>query len=180
MIDGTVVRAALEAGVSPDPASSNPITRGRQVAAGPGTYYYIEGALMSYSIGVGPSGRPTLDAVVDVKPQMNNGVITSVTANGLNLEGPTLDLRSADLPLGENAATWTSGNSSARLRVENDNGQSNRLRVCWEVDLPAAQRVERLKRTMCGVYDANQPGKDVGGYLRDIIGSSVTQYSGSW
>ncbi len=136
--------------------------------------------MKSFSIGTGPTGRPTLAAVVDVKPQMNNGVLTSVTANGLNLEGPTLDLRSADLPLGENAATWTSGSSSATLRVENDNGQANRLRVCWVVDLPSDQRVERLKRVTCGIYDANQPGKDVGGYIRDTIGSDVVTYSGSW
>lgn len=135
--------------------------------------------MMSYTMGMGPGGA-TLAAVVDVKPQMNNGVITSVAANGINLEGPTLDLRSADLPLGEGAATWTSGDSSATLRVDPDNGQSNRLRVCWEVDLPAAQRVERLKRLMCGIYDVNQPGKDVGGYIRDTIGSSVTQYAGTW
>ena len=179
MVDGTAVRAALEAGVSPDPSSTNPITRDRQVAAGAGSYYYLGSALMSYTMGAGPGGV-TLAAVVDVKPQMNNGVITSLKANSLTLEGPTLDLRSADLPLGENAATWTSGNSSATLRVETDNGQSNRLRVCWDVDLPATQRVERLKRVMCGVYDVNQPGKDVGGYIRDTIGSSVTQYSGSW
>jgi hypothetical protein len=171
------VRAALEAGISDNPAPTNPALRERQVFAGPGTYYYLGGAFISFSMGTGPSGAiPT--AVADIKPQMNNGVITSVTANGTKLEGPTLDLRSADLPIGQGASTWTSGDSSATLLVQSAGG--NLIRVCWDVDLPAAQRVERLKRTMCGVYDVNQPGKDVGGYLRDTIGSGVIVYTGTW
>ena len=134
---------------------------------------------MSYSAGVG-AGGVGLAAVVDVKPQMDNGVITSVTANGATLEGPTVDLRSADLPLNEGAATWSSGNSSATLLVQSVNGQSSLIRVCWDVVLPASGRVEPLKRIMCGVYDVKQPNKDVGGYIRDTIGSAVTEYNGSW
>ena len=178
-VPGTAVRAALEAGVSPDPAPENPTTDFRKVAAGPGTYYYLGDALMSHSMGVGPSG-PRPAAVVDIRPQMNNGVITSVKANGLDLAGSPLDLRFANLPIGEEAATWSSGSSSVALKVVSVNGQPNLMRVCWDVNLPSSERVEPMKRLMCGVYDINQPGKDVGGYMEDTIGSNKTTYVGTW
>lgn len=179
-VPGPAVLEALGAGVSEDPAPTNPAVPYRRLAAGPGTYYFLGGKMVSHSQGFGPTG-PRPAAVVDIKAQINNGVLTSVEANGVNLEGPSLDLRSAPVPVGEEPAnTWTSGSSTASLVVQSVNGEPNLMRVCWRVNLPTSERVEPLKRLMCGVYDIRQPGKDVGGYVEDTIGSNVTAYTGSW
>ena len=81
--------------MSDDPASTgNPYTSYRRVTGGDGNFY-LGGAYTTYVVArvfPGASGFGLWEQV-DVKAQIDNGVIKGVTANGLQLQGAPLDLR---------------------------------------------------------------------------------------
>jgi hypothetical protein len=157
------------------------------------SYFFLGDALTSFTVTRGFPGASGfgLNHVVDIKPQINNGVITSVKANGLTLEGGSLDLRNATVTLDHGAGTWTNGNWFAALVVQSVPGRSDQMRVCWNAHLPPPPpvtgppgfeplvREQPFKRLMCGVY-SKQGGAAVGGYLADDVDGKVTYYNGSW
>ena len=190
---GPAVLVALTAGVSPDPASTNPYSNYRKVVAGNGSYFFLGGALTSHTITGGFPGASGigLNHVVAIEPQINGGVITSVKANGLTLDGGSLDLRHATIALDHGAGTWRSGEWFAALVVQSVSGQPDLMRVCWNAHLPPPPPVTGppgyepmvrnapFKRLMCGVY-SKQGGQSVGGYLSDDFSGTVTVYQASW
>ncbi len=191
-VRGPAVLAALTAGVSPDPAPGTPYSNYRKVVSGNDSYY-LGGSLTSYTVTAGFPGASGigLNHIVEVQPQFNGGVITSVKANGLTLEGAPLDLRNATVTLDQGAGTWRSGDSFAALVVQSVSGQPDLMRVCWNAHLPPPApvtgppgyepmvRSAPFKRLMCGVY-SKQGGPSVGGYLADDFNGTVRNYSGSW
>lgn len=194
-VSGPIVLAALTAGVSPAPnPEGSPYTDFRKVVASDNSYYFIGDALTSYTIGGGfPNASGFgLTGVVAIEPQVSNGVITSVKANGLTLEGSPLDLRNANPAIDASAGTWTSGQWFATLLVQSVSGQPDRMRVCWNAHLPPPPpvtgppgftplvREAPFKRLMCGVYSNKQVGPDVGGYISDDFAGTVTVYSAAW
>ena len=192
---GLLVWAALEAGVSPSPnPEGNPYTNYRKVSSPDGSYYFLGGAMTTHVIGGGfPNASGLgLTHVVTVEPQVSNGVITGVTANGLSMEGPTLDLRSANLPYDRDPIAWTNGQYSVKLLVQSVSGQPDSMRVCWDAHLPPPTpvagppgfvpqvRSEPFRRLMCGVYSNKQSGPDRGGYVIDDFGGKKTTYTANW
>jgi hypothetical protein len=193
-VPGSLVWAALVRGVSDEPNhDGNPYTKYRKVLAGD-NFYYLGGALVSHSIGGGFPGASGigLTGFVAVTPVINGGVITSVTANDLTLEGASLDLRNVNPAINASAGTWTNGQWFATLLVQSVSGQPDLMRVCWNTHLPPPPpvtgppgfdplvREAPFKRLMCGVYNNKQAGPDVGGYVIDDFAGKVTTYSASW
>jgi hypothetical protein len=122
---------------------------------------------------------------VTVQPVGSSGVINSVVANGLVMTGPQLDLRNVDPALDETAATWSNGDWFASLVIQSD--VAGRMRVCWNTYLPPPPplvsddptyipevRTLPLRRLMCGIYSATQPGPDLGGHVVDDLGGTVS------
>lgn len=191
-VSGSLVWAALQQGVSPDPAPANPYTNNRQVFHEDGRAYFLGGALSSHSLGRTPWGPIAIDALVNVSMVGSEGVIYAVKANDLTLEGPPLDLRSVDPALDATAATWTNGPWFASLVVQSVPGNEALMRVCWNShlpppppltgppDVPPVVRTVPLKRLMCGVYGRSAASRDVGGYVVDDFDGVVTTYRGAW
>ena len=193
-VSGPLVLAALQTGVSPDPAPDNPYSNNRKVVAPGGGYYFLGGALSSYTLSGGFPGGSGIGLWhrVDIEPIASGGVIVAVKANGLTLEGAPLDLRNVDPGIDANAATWSSGEWFATLLVQSVPARADLMRVCWNARLPPPPpvpgppgytpltRTEPFKRLMCGVYNRDKAGPDVGGYLVDEFSGVVGTYSGAW
>ena len=177
--------------MSDDPASTgNPYTSYRRVTGGDG-YFYLGGAYTTYVVArvfPGASGFGLWEQV-DVKAQIDNGVIKGVTANGLQLQGAPLDLRNSDPRIDATAGSWRSGQWFANLVIQSSEGEN--MRVCWNVHLPPPPpvtgppgfdpvvREPAFKRLMCGIYP-KAGGRDVGGYVADDYAGDVRTFSGSW
>ena len=88
-VGGPAVLAALTAGVSPDPAPATPVQQLPQGLVPVTPIYFLGGALTSYTLTGGFPGASGigLNHRVEIQPQFNGGVITSVKANGVTLEG---------------------------------------------------------------------------------------------
>ncbi|MEO7937145.1 MAG: hypothetical protein ABIR55_00825 [Burkholderiaceae bacterium] len=193
-VSGLMVMAALQAGISSDPASNNPYSDYRTVKSSAGDYFLLGGKLQSAVVSggfPGASGQGLWDAV-SVEPVMNGGVIMAVKANGLTLEGAQLDLRNINLALDAAAGTWRSGTSFASLIIQEVSGRADLMRVCWNAHLPAPdpvtgppgfvplERSAMFKRLMCGVYRRDAGATDVGGYLIDDLNGNVRTFVGNW
>jgi hypothetical protein len=137
----------------------------------------------------GASGFGLWD-VVNVQGNFNDGVIHSVTANGMTLTGLSLDLRNAELQVEATAGTWTNGRWFASLVIQSQG--ADLMRVCWNVHLPPPPpvtgppgfepvvREADFKRLMCGIYSRTETGRDRGGYMVDDYAGQVTTYTGRW
>ncbi|MGE0312978.1 MAG: hypothetical protein AB7P21_15310 [Lautropia sp.] len=170
------------------PAPAAPATAPAPVA------FYLCGAMRSYQVTGGFPGASGIgaSAVVAVEPIVNGDTVFGVTANGLRLDGPALDLSTVDPQVDATIGRWTAGDASAHLVVSSVPGSPRQMRVCWNVNLPPPPpvtgppgfepivRLERFKRLMCGVYDRLAIGADQGGYVVDDIGGRVSVSEGSW
>lgn len=194
-VSGPMVLAALQTGVSADPAEArNPYSVYRSVASSAGETMRLGGQLQSFIVTGGFPGGSGIGLWEDVKvePIVNGGVILGVNANGLRLEGAQLDLRNVNPALNAAAGTWTSGNSFASLVIQEVPGRADLMRVCWNAHLPPPppvtgppgytplERSALFKRLMCGVYKRDAGGTDVGGYLIDDMNGDVRTFVGSW
>jgi hypothetical protein len=123
---------------------------------------------------------------------MDGGIIRSVRANGVDLQGAPLDLRNVDPAIDASAGEWRSGAWFAKLVIQSVAGNQDLVRVCWDAHLPppppltgpsgttGSVRDQPFKRLMCGVYSKSQPGPDRGGYVSDDLGGTISTYSASW
>ena len=194
-VGGAVVLSALRAGVRPDPAAQDPYATGcRRLVGAAQASFWVCGAMSSYQLRSGFPGGSGIGAwgAVKAEPVFEGTRITAVIANGLRLEGASLDLAGMNPPIDTPAATWTNGRWSARLLVASVPADPSLMRVCWQLVLPAPAPVTGppgfeplvrdapLKRTMCAVYSRVAPGPDRGGFLVDDVGGSVTTYEGTW
>lgn len=188
-VSGPLVWAALQTGISKDPAPTNPYTDDRRVHTEEG-YYLIGGTMTTYSLARSPWGPIMVDNRMTVSPVGSGDVIDSVVANGMTLSGPPLDLRNVNPTIDATAATWSNGEWFASLVIQRD--QPGRIRVCWNAhlpppepvygppDVPPAVRPVPFKRLMCGIYSETQVGPDVGGYMIDDFGGTIRTFRGEW
>lgn len=193
-VDGSLVLAALQTGVSDDPTPANPMTRYRRLQSPEGEVIHLGGRYTSHILATGFPGARGVGAwdVVRIEPTMSDGAILAVEANGMALGGPRLDLATVDPVVGRPVATWSNGPWSVSLVVQSVPERPDLMRVCWDAILPAPEpvtgppghpplvRTAPFKRLSCGVYDRHRAGPDRGGYLVDDLEGRVVTYAGSW
>jgi hypothetical protein len=194
-VSGEVVWAALQTGISPDPRPAQPVTNYRKVYTAAGEFIHLGGdsdVLESHSFTRSSWGPLIRDRLVTVDTTGSDGVIDAVTANGLPLVGPQLDLRNVDPSVDTTAGTWSNGAWSAQLIVQSAESP-DLMRVCWNVNLPPPAPVRGppgapvnspdtvpLRRLMCGVYSRAQPGPDLGGHVEDDFNGEKRTFRGRW
>jgi hypothetical protein len=187
-VPGLLVWAALQKGVSPNPIAE-PNTNYRRVLTDNREFIYLGRneqtlALESHSFTSGMVGL-IKDRLVAVTVTGSDGVIDAVTANGLTMVGPQVDLRRVNPLLDESAGRWANGDSFVDLVVQSTSSE-DQMRVCWNVQLPPPETAPvqtspvPLRRLMCGVYSKTVPGLDVGGYVVDDFNGTIRTFRGAW
>lgn len=199
--DATAPAASTTDAVAPAPAAQTPATT--PAAPAPATTtpvatiptsFFLCGAMRTYQVSGGFPGASGIGAtaVVAVDPIVNGDTIFGVTANGLRLDGPAVDLSKIDPQIDSTVGTWKADSSVANLVVMSVAGKPEQMRVCWNLNLPPPApitgpagfdpivRNEPFKRLMCGVYNRLAAGADKGGYVVDDIGGKLSVSEGSW
>lgn len=204
----SLILTALYTSVSPDPNRLyDPYSNARRVTTADGQRWFdlIGGSAAgreaaSMTSFVIADGFPSANGLgyadqVSVVPEIVNGVVQSVTANGLRYTGSAVTLSSGEQPLDSELGTWTLNGYSVKLLVMSVPGQTVQMRVCWNVNLPPPAavtgptgyvppahlvRTDPLLRLMCGVYGQGNPAQDIGGFVIDDRNGTVSTYQASW
>ena len=190
----------VPAPATPSPAAATPAatpdaaTPAPEAVAQTQADFYLCGAMRTYQVTGGFPGATGIgaSAVVSIEPIVNGDTIFGVTANGLRLDGPPVDLSKIDPQVDSSVGAWKADATSANLVVMSVAGKPDQMRVCWNVNLPPPPavtgppgfapivRLEPFKRLMCGVYSRLAIGADKGGYVVDDIGGRISVSQGSW